>query len=459
MTATYIEKFADFVTGLQLGDIPQDVRDRTALLLLDSIGIAIANRGKAFVRLQGNVIGQTVREGSCTVIGAQHAYVAEGAAQLNSAAIHGTDFDATHLPSIMHTPAVIFPVALAVAEEVGASGGELVRAAVAGSEVLIRMGLATRGAMHRTGFQSTALCAPVALALIAGCLRGMPREQIVSAAGLAASLGAGLRAFSDDGTWGKRVITGWACRAALMSTALAREGYPGSPDALEKEPFGLYRAFVQSGGYELAELARGLGEDWESREIDIKRYPCSHGHHAFLDTARRAKRELSLRGEDIEAVALHVSSEARKWWFEPHEKKYELENVYGARFSMPYTIALALQYGNLHDEHLDDRDLLQSPQIRRLVMRVTPKIDDTLSNANPNRLPGTMEIRTTDGRTSTFSGGGHGSGGHAFRDAVLEKYSMNMAGSNAGLAGNIAAVTEGVEQLPDIRSLMQLLRF
>ena len=154
-----------------------------------------------------------------------------------------------------------------------------------------------------------------------------------SAAGLAASIGAGLRAFSDDGTWGKRVITGWACRAALMAAALAREGYPGTRDALEKEPFGFYKAFVQGGGYELEKLTHGLGTEWGSREVDLKRYPCSHGHHAFLDTARRAKRDLELKPEDIESVKLHVSSEARKWWFEPRERKVPASKTSTARAS------------------------------------------------------------------------------------------------------------------------------
>lgn len=459
MNPTYIEKLTDFVLGCAPSDIPADVREKTALFLLDAVGVAIANRNKPFVRLQANVMARTMREGRCTVIGDPRAYVAEGAAQLNSTAIHGSDFDATHLPSIMHTSAVVLPTALAVAEETGSTGAELVAAMVAGFEVLIRLGLATQGAMHRVGFQSTAVCAPIALSLVAGRLYKMPRAQIVSAAGLSTSIAAGLRAFSDDGTWGKRLITGWACRAALHSTALAREGYPGTPDALEKEPFGLYKAFVQAGGYDLTELTRGLGEEWATREIDLKRYPCSHGHHAFLDTARRAKRELDLRTENIESVQLHVSTEARKWWFEPRHKKYQLENVYGARFSMPYTVALALVFGNLNDEHLDDRDVLESPQVQRVVTRVTPKIDDTLSNTNPNRLPGTIEITTTDGRTSTFAGAGHVESGNEFRNAVLEKYSLNASKLEPGHAEKIVALATTIAEQPSIEPLMRLLRF
>jgi len=459
MTTTYIEKLTDFALVCAASDIPAEIREKATLFLLDSIGVALANRRKPFVSFQENVVARTVREGRCTAIGYPRPYVAEGAAQLNSTAIHGSDFDATHLPSIMHTPAVVVPVALAVAEENGAGGAELIAAIVIGSEILIRMGLATGGAMHRAGFQSTALCAPVALAIVAGRMYGLRREQIVNAAGLAASIGAGLRAFSDDGTWGKRIITGWACRAALMATALAREGYPGTRDALEKEPFGMYKAFVQTGGYDLTQLTRGLGREWLTGEVDLKRYPCSHGHHAFLDTARRAKRELDLRPEQIQSVQLYVSTEARKWWFEPRERKYELPNVYGARFSMPYTIALALTHGNLYDEHLEDRAVLDSPELRTLVSRVAPSIDETLSNANPNRLPGTIEITTTDGRKRKFDGAGHVSSGEELKSAVLEKYGINSSCVETTRARAIAERILRIEQERDMADVTQLLRF
>jgi len=456
---TILAEMAEFALHLTIDDMPEDVRNGVGLLLLDAIGVAIANRQKPFVCLQASVVDRTILPGKCTVIGSERRYVAEGAAQLNSTAIHGSDFDATHLPSIMHTSAVIFPVALAVGEEVEANGKEFVASVVAGCEILIRMGLATQGAMHRLGFQSTALCAPVALSFVAGHLRKMSAEQIVNSAGLAASIGAGLRAFSDDGTWGKRLITGWACRAALATSALAQEGYPGTPDALEKEPFGLYKAFVQSGGYDLSQLTKGLGEDWHSREIDLKRYPCSHGHHAFLDTARRAKQQLGLRGEDVASVKMHVSSEARKWWFEPREKKYELANPYGARFSMPYTMALVLQYGNLFDEHLEDEDILKSREIQRLVLNVTPKIDDTLSNTNPNRLPGTIEITQKDGGSSTFPGAGHSLSGDAFRVAVEDKFELNVSNAEHLEREEVIARAENVCSQPSLESLMRLLRF
>lgn len=456
--ATYIEQLVDFVLDCKLDTIPEDVREKASLFLLDTLGVAVANSSKDFVRTCAKTIDRTAAAGQCTAIGYPRMYVAEGAAAVNSTAIHGSDFDPTHLESIMHPTSVVVPVALAVAEEVGASGPDLLSAVVAGFEVLIRMGLVKKGGFHDGGYQPTAVSAPIPLAMIAGKLYGMSREQVVSAAGLAASIAAGLRTFTDDGTWAKRIITGWSCRAALTATAFAGEGYPGSRDALEKEPAGFYPAHIR-GSCELSELTKGLGREWETRNTDLKRYPCSHGHHAFMNTARRAVTALKLQPENIASVVVHVSAKAAKFWFEPRETKYELQHVYGARFAMPYTVALALAFGNVTDEHLESREFLDDPRVRNLVQRIRPEVDETLQNANPNILRGDLEITTTDGRSAKFEGTG-ALAGEEFKAAVVEKFRMNTrAALGAEAVDKLVALTTRVEEQPDIRQIMGLLRY
>ena len=164
-TSTYIERLVDFVYDCRPEKIPADVREKTAFFVLDTLGVAVTNREKPFVQQFARAVAQTAREGPCTAVGLSNGLVAEGAAMVNSTAIHGNDFDATHIVSIIHPCSVVVPTVLAVAEEVGAKGADVMAALVSGFEVLIRMGLATKGTLHRTGFQSTALCAPVVLSM------------------------------------------------------------------------------------------------------------------------------------------------------------------------------------------------------------------------------------------------------------------------------------------------------
>ena len=93
-TSTYIERLVDFVYDCRLERIPTDVRGRTALFVLDTLGVAVTNREKPFVQQLARAVAQTAREGSCTAVGLSNGLVADGAAMVNSTAIHGNDFDA-----------------------------------------------------------------------------------------------------------------------------------------------------------------------------------------------------------------------------------------------------------------------------------------------------------------------------------------------------------------------------
>jgi 2-methylcitrate dehydratase PrpD len=64
---------------------------------------------------------------------------------MNAALINGTmghlfDFDDDHREGTMHPTVVVFPAVFAVAEKLGKSGKELIRALVLGLEVMIRVG-------------------------------------------------------------------------------------------------------------------------------------------------------------------------------------------------------------------------------------------------------------------------------------------------------------------------------
>jgi 2-methylcitrate dehydratase PrpD len=285
----------------------------------------------------------------------------------------------------------------------------------------------------------------------------MAPEEAINASGLAAVLSSGLRAFSDDGTWGKRVITGWACKAGITAAALARDGYPGTRDVLEKR-WGLYSAFVGGKPCDLSELDKDLGVKWEVLGITMKRYPCTHGHESFIDSAIVAGRESGLGVEKIRCIRCHVSREANNWWFEPRSRKlYEvLAQPYGARFSLPYTIALGFHFGEVVDSHFDKAILEQRP-IRELAELVTPQIDDTITDTNPNVLPGILEIETRDGNTLRFEGRERHAGDES--RLVADKFRSNL--TSVGLADSAESVLSSIrtiEECANIATLARLLR-
>src|SRR5690606_29015168 len=79
---------------------------------------------------------------AATAVGLSRKTPAPTAAFVNGVLAHSLDFDDTHLPSILHPSASVVPTALAAAEEVGASGSQIINAAAAGVEIVVRVGMA-----------------------------------------------------------------------------------------------------------------------------------------------------------------------------------------------------------------------------------------------------------------------------------------------------------------------------
>lgn len=389
---TLTERLAAFVVDTPPEAVAPAARASSSLLLLDAVGTAIANRHQPFALAMRDVLAGSAPVGGATVLGTGTRFAAEAAAEANSAAIHGSDLDATHLASIIHPTAIAVPVALAIGEEIGATGAEAMTALACGMEALVRLGLAAGGRFHVRGYQATALLGPIVAALMAARLHRRGRQVAVEAAGLSTAVAAGLRSFSDDGTWGKRLITGWACRAGIHAEALAAAGFRGSRDAVEKR-WGLFPAFLPDGGFDLARATDRLGLIWTLTETTAKRYPCSHGLHPFIDSALSIRTGVDLG--DIVAVECRVNTEARRWWFEPEPLRYR-PDAYAARFSIPYVVARALHDGDVPDSAFEPASVAD-PGVLSLCDRVRPVLDPALAERAPVGLPGGLTVRYRDG--------------------------------------------------------------
>ncbi len=91
---------------------------------------------------------------------------------VNAAASHVAEQDDVHNGSVFHPATVVFPVALAWAQALGASGRQLLTAAVAGYEVGIRVG-EFLGRSHYKVFHTTGTAGTLAAAATAGHLLGL----------------------------------------------------------------------------------------------------------------------------------------------------------------------------------------------------------------------------------------------------------------------------------------------
>jgi 2-methylcitrate dehydratase PrpD len=138
--------------------------------------------------------------------------------------------------------------------------------------------------------------------LIRGDAAGQDEAGIDSAAGIAASMGAGLLEANRTGGTVKRVHCGWVAQCGVAAADRARHGLTGPPTVLEGG-FGFLQAFCGDRAHPDA-LVLGLGTDWElplvvcSGPYTVAAALLGGGlgvsHEDFADAAARDPRRLAL---------------------------------------------------------------------------------------------------------------------------------------------------------------------
>jgi 2-methylcitrate dehydratase PrpD len=134
---THAQRIADFATALTHEAIPEAVRQRARIQILDGLGVGLASNAFPFAAsaMAGLQALAGTGAGECTVIGRRERLPLRDAALANGILIHGLDFDDTHLGSIIHATAACLPCALSLAEALDAHGRDMLTAYAAGMEV------------------------------------------------------------------------------------------------------------------------------------------------------------------------------------------------------------------------------------------------------------------------------------------------------------------------------------
>ena len=391
---SYSQVIGEFAAELKYSDIPHEVIEKVKLHVLDTLGLAIAGSTCKEAGIVYQVIDQLGEGDACSLIGREKRAPLPSAVLLNCTLAHSLDFDDTHVQSIVHPSACIVPTALAVAEASHVDGKDLITAMVAGYETMIRVGLAAKGTFHDRGFHATPFCGVFGAAAVAGKIYGFSPLEYEHAFGICGSQAAGLQEFLNDGTWVKRLHAGWAAHSGVIAALLADKGYTGPYKVFEGR-FGLFPSFFPEDTYDLNALCDGLGTRWETLSISLKPYPSCYFIHSYLDCAKYIKEENGLKIDDIEEIDCYVNSRTSSITCEPYEDKIHPATVYGAQFSLPFSVALILVKGDYSLPILGS-DILHDENILQLASKVRCVLDEKM--VCKGFFPGRVSIRTIDGR-------------------------------------------------------------
>jgi 2-methylcitrate dehydratase PrpD len=437
MSETLSEHLAAWFAGLTWASLPETQRALAPERLLDTLGlIACGCRSEAT---------SIVRDLALRTCGTT-ALPAGWAALVNGVAAHCYDFDDTFPESVVHPGSVIVPVALAVGEDVGASGAEILTAIAGGYEIAARLGRAGGRRFHERGFHATGVFAPVTAAFVAGRLMRLDPPTAASAVGLAASMSGGLLAFLPDGSWSKWLHVGWGNLGGITAAQLARGGFRGPTGALDGRN-NLYAAFIGEAHVDAGAMTARLGERWDNETSLFKLYPCAHVIQGYIDLALDMRR--SLDPAQIERVTCVVAPWAVPIVCEPNGEKVRPQTIMQAIASLPLHVASALIDGRVDLDTIGDANRQRS-DVLALAADVGYAVDASIEGFDAR-----IEIVTADGRRYERSGGA------AEADAArLRAKFASLAAPLWGEAGAAAAIADvgGLAAAPNAGGISGWLR-
>lgn len=392
---TAAQQFAAFTSSLRISDIPEEVAHAEKLHVLDTLGCGLAAHARDAAPAAREAMLETGVRGPASAIGVRGGLPAADAALVNGVTCHALDYDDTHTASIAHVSVAVVPAALAMAQSQRASGADALVAAVAGNEVVTRLGMAVGSAFHARGFHPTAVCGVFGAACAAALVGGLDVECTVNALGIAGSMASGLLEYLADGSSTKQLHPGWAAHGGIIASRLAAHGATG-PSSVVEGRVGLYRAFAERGDVDIAAQTADLGQRWETPNIAFKPYPACHFMHASLDAAAQLAAQMPIVLDDIEEIVALTPEAGVAMVLEPLADKHRPRTEYEAKFSTPYSIASLLIHGKA-DLGTYSGEAIGEEDVLGLAAKVRYEVKEY--DTFPRALPGGVRIIMRDGRT------------------------------------------------------------
>ena len=444
---------ARFVAGLTFTELPPALVSTLKSALLDSLGCGLYGLGLPWAQAVNGLVSDQGGEKEATLWGTGFRGPAPQVALGLGVMIHSFDFDDYHNAKV-HAGAAVVPAAMVLGEREGIGGQDLLTALAVGYETMIRVSLATGPAASRLrGFHLTGTTGPFGAAAAAGRVLRLDAGRTASALGLGGTQGAGLWAFTADGSASKRFHPGRAAQSGVLAALLAARGYAGPTQILEAEDGGFCRAM--SDAPDLGRIVNGLGERWEALGNAIKPYACCGSLHSMVDAAIGLATEHDLQPDAIARVrALTCRVVDVQCGF-----PYEPLSVLQAQMSLRYTLAVALTDRKaLAGQFAPTR--IAHPALRALADRVEVVRDPEVERRYPEQFAGGVEVVLTDGRRLLRRvEEPSGSPAHPLAWSQVRRKFESLAGTTrrAPEVAEIAALVEGLEEVRDVRTLTRLL--
>ncbi len=455
-------RMTDYALDLDYADLDRESRRHVADIVFDAVGVTIGavRAGHASGRIsEAYLTERGLGRGSATLWSGAGTGAPDAVALCNGTWAEVLDYQDTVVDprNNGHAAVTIVPAAVAMAEEAGRGGRELVAAIAAGLEVTIAI-LRAIGRGHRAegrGFRTTSIAAPIGAAMACAKLLDLDRRQALNAIGLAGacannglmpSLAPGAGAFGMDKDW----VNGLSAQLAVNAALLAQRGMTAS-DAVVTGPRGVIASHAHGDARPLEVPAAGAPN---LHCVALKKYAACYGVHTAMDAALELRRRHDLSPETIDRVEVRVKADSAQTL-----SGRSIANHMAARFSLPYSVASALVRGTVAMADFDE-PAIGDPRVLAYMDRIEIVADDELTRFHQKTggFPARVAVHAGDRRYERRVDYPAGSQQLPMtRDELVAKFSA-LTGDHwpAVHRSEIVAAFARLDQLADIHDLTRL---
>ena len=400
MTKTLAHHFANYACSLGFEDLSPEVVHEVKRRVIDSLGCALGAWNREPCVIARKVASDFSAKHGSTILGTTHKAPPDWAALASGCCIRYFDYNDTYLSKEPAHPSDNIAAALAVAENVGANGHELITAIALAYEVQCRLcdaaSIRARGWDHVTyGAFSTALA----------CARLMKLDpektrHAVNIAGVACAAMRQARV-GELSHW-KGVAFANTARHGVYSALLARAGMTGPAPIFEGQ-----MGFEKQLGVSLGKIGEKFSVPFPKMDhgpasmilnTSIKYWPAEYHSQSAIEAALLLRKEItdltqvkSVTIESHDAAVDIIGSELEKWKPETRET---------ADHSLPYITAIALIDGEVTSKQFE-RERFADPKVWKFLEKVKVERNAELSAMYPGAVANIVHVDLADGKRLT----------------------------------------------------------
>ncbi len=384
-TAPVTDTLARFVVATELGSMSEKTLSSAKLHILDTLGVALAGVNTSVAQIALGYCKNLGASSEASIWGTKAKAAVSTAAFANGLLSHALDYDDWDaFIHVGHPSSMLVGAALPLAENIGASGTDLLRAYVLGIEVICKLA-ANAPNMQDRGFHSTPVFGSLGATVACASLLKLDIDKVKAALGIAASAAGGIH--RQQGSMVKPFHAGNSARNGAEAALLASQGFTADA-AIFEAPRGFCDTFFGKDTCDYDKMIENVGDPYflETPGIGLKWHPCSAPQFLAADAALHLKHEHKINFADV--VKMEVSIPPLRY-----ARHYAAEVKTGLRgkFAINYVVAMCFLEGKLEIATFTDEKVNQ-PQVQEAFSKVKVIVDESIPEPGPY-CPVSVELK------------------------------------------------------------------